>query len=97
MGEAAAKYADKVIITSDNPRDEDPLVIIGHIADGIPPGTDAIVLPDRKEAIHWALSNAKKGDSVVICGKGHETSQEIAGVVYPFNDREEVLRYVHKA
>jgi UDP-N-acetylmuramoyl-L-alanyl-D-glutamate--2,6-diaminopimelate ligase len=97
MGEAAAKYADKVIITSDNPRDEDPLVIIGHIADGIPHGTDAIVLPDRKEAIHWALSNAKKGDSVVICGKGHETSQEIAGVVYPFNDREEVLRYVHKA
>lgn len=94
MGAAAAKYADKVIITSDNPRNEDPLVIIGHIADGIPHGTDAVVLPDRREAIRYALSNAQKGDSVVICGKGHETTQEISGVAYPFNDREEVLGYV---
>ncbi len=94
MGAAAAKYADKVIVTSDNPRDEDPLVIIGHIADGIPHGTDVVILPDRRDAIRYALSNALKGDSVVICGKGHETTQEIAGVAYPFNDKEEVLSYV---
>jgi UDP-N-acetylmuramoyl-L-alanyl-D-glutamate--2,6-diaminopimelate ligase len=96
MGEAAAKYADKVIITSDNPRNEDPLVIIGHIADGIPPSSSAVIEPDRRAAIKYALENAEKGDSVVICGKGHETCQEIAGVSYPFSDREEVLSYVGK-
>jgi UDP-N-acetylmuramoyl-L-alanyl-D-glutamate--2,6-diaminopimelate ligase len=96
MGKAAAKFADKLVLTSDNPRNEDPLAIIGHISDGIPAGADAIVLPERREAIRYALENAKSGDSVVICGKGHETTQEIAGTVYPFNDREEVLGYVRK-
>ena len=93
MGAAAAANADRLVVTSDNPRSEDPDAIIRDIAGGIPPGTDVTYEPDRAAAIRRALGNAAAGDSVVICGKGHETSQEIAGVRHPFDDRAQVRAF----
>ena len=92
MGRAAAELADRVIVTSDNPRSEDPLAIIAAILDGAP---DAEVEPDRAAAIELALGGAADGDAVVIAGKGHEQGQEVDGAVIPFDDRAvaaEVLR-----
>ena len=86
MGKAVAETADVIVITSDNPRSEDPDAIIGQIAQGIS-GVGFTAEPDRREAIFHALSNADEGDTVVICGKGHETTQEVKGVKYPFDDR----------
>ena len=94
MGTAAAKHADHLVVTSDNPRSEDPDAIIREIAAGIPSGTDVVFEVDRTAAIRHALANAAAGDSVVICGKGHETTQEIAGVKHPFDDREQVRSFV---
>lgn len=88
MGEVAAAGADQVIVTSDNPRSEEPNSIIRDIAAGAP---GAAALPDRAEAIDHAVAMAKAGDTVLIAGKGHEDCQEIAGVKYPFSDREQVL------
>lgn len=93
MGAAAAANADCLVVTSDNPRSEDPAAIIHDIAGGIPSGTEVIYEPDRAVAIRHALSNATEGDSVVICGKGHETTQEIVGVKHPFDDREQVRAF----
>ena len=93
MGEVARTLADTVVVTSDNPRSEDPLAIVEAILRGA--GTDVEVDPDRRSAIEGALTAAGAGDVVVIAGKGHEQGQEIAGVVHPFDDREvarEVLR-----
>jgi UDP-N-acetylmuramoyl-L-alanyl-D-glutamate--2,6-diaminopimelate ligase len=93
MGEVARTLADTVVVTSDNPRSEDPLAIVEAILQGA--GTDVEVDPDRRSAIEGALTAAGAGDVVVIAGKGHEHGQEIAGVVHPFDDREvarEVLR-----
>jgi UDP-N-acetylmuramoyl-L-alanyl-D-glutamate--2,6-diaminopimelate ligase len=75
-----------VIVTSDNPRSEDPLEIIGEVLLGA--GTDVEVDPERRSAIETAIARAGEGDVVVIAGKGHEQGQEIAGVVHPFDDRE---------
>jgi UDP-N-acetylmuramoyl-L-alanyl-D-glutamate--2,6-diaminopimelate ligase len=86
MGEAAARHADTVVITSDNPRSEDPEAIIAAIAQGA--GPDAIRIVDRRAAIEHAIGAAGPGDVVVIAGKGHETYQEVAGgVKLPFDDR----------
>jgi UDP-N-acetylmuramoyl-L-alanyl-D-glutamate--2,6-diaminopimelate ligase len=86
MGAAAAQHADTIVITSDNPRSEDPEAIIAAIAEGAPEATRIV---DRREAIHHAIGLAGPGDVVVIAGKGHETYQEIAGgVKLPFDDRE---------
>ena len=100
MGEVCARLADRVVVTSDNPRSEDPMAIIGQILAGIPGGADGTpsaaavaVEPDRAKAISYALSNAERGDVVIIAGKGHETTQEIAGVKHPFDDREAVRAY----
>ena len=93
MGAAAAKRADRVVITSDNPRSEDPLAIIAAVAGGVPEGTWCVREPDRRKAIALALGQAEKGDVVVIAGKGHETTQEIAGVKHPFDDREVVREF----
>jgi UDP-N-acetylmuramoyl-L-alanyl-D-glutamate--2,6-diaminopimelate ligase len=87
MGKAAAETADVLVVTSDNPRSEDPESIISQIAAGIGE-TEFIVEPDRRKAIFYALSNADANDTVVVCGKGHETTQEVKGVKYPFDDRE---------
>ncbi len=88
MGAAAAKWADRLVVTSDNPRSEDPESIIDQIAAGIPQGKGYIRESDRRRAINHALAEAAEGDVVVICGKGHETTQEVKGVLHPFDDRE---------
>jgi UDP-N-acetylmuramoyl-L-alanyl-D-glutamate--2,6-diaminopimelate ligase len=87
MGEVAARLADSVIVTSDNPRTEMPGAIIADIMAGIT-GVSAGVTtePDRAVAIASAISAAERGDIVVIAGKGHETTQEIAGTLHPFSD-----------
>jgi len=85
MGRVAKDRADLAIVTSDNPRSEDPLAIIQDVLQGS--GTDVEIDPDRRTAIARALALAGAGDVVVIAGKGHEHGQEIAGVVHPFDDR----------
>jgi UDP-N-acetylmuramoyl-L-alanyl-D-glutamate--2,6-diaminopimelate ligase len=85
MGRIAAERADIAIVTSDNPRSEDPLSIIEDVLRGA--GLDVEVDPDRRSAIRRAVEVAQPGDVVVIAGKGHEQGQEIAGVVHPFDDR----------
>ena len=86
MGKVASERADLAIVTSDNPRSEDPLAIIQDILQGT--GVEAEIDPDRRTAIRRAISLAEPGDVVVIAGKGHEQGQEIAGVVEPFDDRD---------
>lgn len=93
MGEVASRLADVVVVTSDNPRSEEPMSIINDVMKGISPGGDVRIESDRAKAISLALSGAKTGDVVLICGKGHETTQEINGVKYPFDDREVVKGY----
>ncbi|MFM8627105.1 MAG: UDP-N-acetylmuramoyl-L-alanyl-D-glutamate--2,6-diaminopimelate ligase [Actinomycetota bacterium] len=89
MGRAAALGADRVIVTSDNPREEDPMVIIEAVARGVrAAGCEPVIEPDRGSAIASAISGAERGDMVVIAGKGHETTQEIAGVHRRFVDAE---------
>jgi UDP-N-acetylmuramoyl-L-alanyl-D-glutamate--2,6-diaminopimelate ligase len=96
MGRAVAERADRVVATSDNPRNEDPLSILRDVEAGVlsfaGAGARSSFLPDRAEAIRLALSEARSGDSVVIAGKGHETTQTIGGKVEPFDDREVARR-----
>jgi UDP-N-acetylmuramoyl-L-alanyl-D-glutamate--2,6-diaminopimelate ligase len=88
MGRAATANADLTVITSDNPRTEDPLAIIAEIEPGARAGGgDYVVEPDRRAAIRLALGRAGPGDTVVIAGKGHETYQELADRTIPFDDR----------
>jgi UDP-N-acetylmuramoyl-L-alanyl-D-glutamate--2,6-diaminopimelate ligase len=87
MGRIAAALADDVVVTSDNPRSENPDAIIAEILAGIPAGTNAAALADRRAAIAEALRRARPGDVVLVAGKGHETEQVIAGVAHPFDDR----------
>lgn len=91
MGEAAARRADKLLLTSDNPRSEDPRSIIGEIASGVPAGCDVEIIVDRREALRRAVTLAGPDDVVLVAGKGHENYQEIRGVRHHFDDRE-VLR-----
>ena len=93
MGAAAVAGADVAVLTSDNPRSEDPLAILDEMAAG---ATGAIVEPDRATAIALAVAQARPGDAVVVAGKGHETGQEAGGIVTPFDDRE-ILRQALKA
>jgi UDP-N-acetylmuramoyl-L-alanyl-D-glutamate--2,6-diaminopimelate ligase len=86
MGRIAAEEADVAIVTSDNPRSEDPLAIVADILAGAPAG-GLEVEPDRHAAIVRAVELARAGDVVVIAGKGHEQGQETAGVSVPFDDR----------
>lgn len=90
MGTVAARLADVVVVTSDNPRSEDPDAIIGQILEGVAvvraEGAD-VVDADRAQAIRAALAGAKPGDIVVIAGKGHETGQELRHRTIPFDDR----------
>jgi UDP-N-acetylmuramoyl-L-alanyl-D-glutamate--2,6-diaminopimelate ligase len=92
MGEVAAKYSDYFIITSDNPRSEDPLAIISEIEAGVKkayPGRDNYVkMEDRKEAIAEAIGMAKDEDLIIIAGKGHESYQILREGIIPFDDRE---------
>jgi UDP-N-acetylmuramoyl-L-alanyl-D-glutamate--2,6-diaminopimelate ligase len=93
MGRISARLADVTIVTSDNPRTEDPAAIVEEIHAGVvAEGREATatVLVDRREAVREALRRARPGDVVLLAGKGHETYQEIAGVKHPFDDREVV-------
>ena len=88
MGQTATEIADYTILTSDNPRWEHPKSIINQILSGVKvQPSDYDVIPERKQAIQQAIEIAKAGDFVIIAGKGHETHQEINGVLYPFDDR----------
>ena len=88
MGEVASRLADRVYLTSDNPRGEDPQEIIDDVKAGMLV-TDALVVDaDRRSAIAAAVADAAPGDVVVIAGKGHETTQTIGGVARPFDDRQ---------
>jgi UDP-N-acetylmuramoyl-L-alanyl-D-glutamate--2,6-diaminopimelate ligase len=87
MGRAATENADLTIVTSDNPRHEDPDVIIAEIVGGIPAGRRYLVEPDRRKAIAEAVHVATPGDVIVIAGKGHETTQTIGEDIRPFDDR----------
>jgi UDP-N-acetylmuramoyl-L-alanyl-D-glutamate--2,6-diaminopimelate ligase len=94
MGQAAASLSDVAFLTSDNPRDEDPMAIINEVRTGVLPGVAAaddarpglIVEEDRHQAIRRALDTARPGDVVLIAGKGHENYQEVAGQRHPFDD-----------
>ncbi|MGI8336839.1 UDP-N-acetylmuramoyl-L-alanyl-D-glutamate--2,6-diaminopimelate ligase [Actinomadura scrupuli] len=95
MGEAAARLADMAVFTNDNPRSEDPLAILGAMVEGglkVPQAGRAhvVVEPDRAAAIGIAVGRARRGDVVVVAGKGHELGQYVAGEVLPFDDREVV-------
>jgi len=87
MGAVAGRRADLVIVTSDNPRDEDPGAIAAAVVSGLPDGVDAVVELDRRRAIEHALVAAQPGDVVLVAGKGHETGQTVAGVTRSFDDR----------
>jgi UDP-N-acetylmuramoyl-L-alanyl-D-glutamate--2,6-diaminopimelate ligase len=92
MAQIAAQHADRVILTSDNPRSEEPNDILAQMWAGVPTHVQkkVIRLADRKEAIRLAVSTAAKGDILLVAGKGHETYQEIKGVKYPFDDLNEL-------
>jgi UDP-N-acetylmuramoyl-L-alanyl-D-glutamate--2,6-diaminopimelate ligase len=100
MGEAAARLADRVFLTSDNPRSEVPGAIMEEIKAGIdrvpgaPEKTTAAV--DREEAIEAALQEARPGDLILIAGKGHERTQTIGHEVIPFDDREVARRILRQ-
>ncbi len=94
MAAIACKYSNKVILTSDNPRGEDPMEIIREMQQGVGP-TDAkktLVMIDREEAIKTACMMAKDKDIILVAGKGHENYQEIKGVKHPFDDKEVLSR-----
>ena len=86
MGSIAAKYSDLVIVTSDNPRDEEASEIAGEIVRGMPEDTDCEIVTDREKAIRRAFDLSSEGDTIVIAGKGHETYMEIKGQKIPYSD-----------
>jgi UDP-N-acetylmuramoyl-L-alanyl-D-glutamate--2,6-diaminopimelate ligase len=89
MGAIAAGAADVLVVTDDNPRGEDPATIRAEVLAGTRDGTaEVLEVGDRREAIREALGRARTGDVVLVAGKGHETGQEVAGVVHPFDDRD---------
>ena len=97
MGEAAGRASDIVVLTSDNPRSEDPLLIINDAVVGVQrTGTKFLVEPDRERAIELALDQARSGDIVLLAGKGHETSQVLRDRTINFDDREIARRILRK-
>ena len=94
MGQISAEIADYSVITSDNPRTEEPAEIIAQIVSNLPHDTHYVSILQRREAIHHAIATAKSGDVVVIAGKGHEDYQEIHGQRFPFDDRQVALLFL---
>ena len=92
MARIACELSSKVILTSDNPRNEDPLLILEQMQAGISPidFKKTKTIEDRREAIRYAVSLAQPHDIILVAGKGHETYQEIKGVKHHFDDREEL-------
>ena len=87
MAQAVAEYSDLLIITSDNPRDEEPMDIIAEVQTGVPDGVSYEIEPDREKAIRIASEMAEKDDIILVSGKGHECSQEVKGQFFDFDDR----------
>jgi UDP-N-acetylmuramoyl-L-alanyl-D-glutamate--2,6-diaminopimelate ligase len=97
MGEIAARLADVLVVTDDNPRTEDPAAIRAAVLSGVAPGgAEVLEIGDRRAAIREAVRRACPGDIVLIAGKGHETGQEVAGVLHPFDDREVALASIRQ-
>lgn len=92
MGRIAGELCDLCVVTSDNPRSEEPEAIIRDILQGMSPKYKYKVIPDRREAIAWCIKNARKDDIIVLMGKGQETYQEIRGIKHHLDEREEVRR-----
>ena len=95
MGEVAAKYADFVIITSDNPRYEDPYEIISQIEAGIKPsGKKYVTVTDREVATEYALNLLNQDDILLVAGKGGENYQEIMGIKHSYNDNTVIKKLI---
>jgi UDP-N-acetylmuramoyl-L-alanyl-D-glutamate--2,6-diaminopimelate ligase len=88
MGKIAEEWGDSIILSSDNPRSEDPAKIVEEILSGIKDKNNVKVILDRKEALEFAVSSAGAKDSLLVTGKGHENYQEVKGVKYPFHERQ---------
>jgi UDP-N-acetylmuramoyl-L-alanyl-D-glutamate--2,6-diaminopimelate ligase len=97
MGAIASRLSDLTVITSDNPRHEDPDAIIAEIRRGVVPGRPVRVDPDRRAAIAAALAEARTGDAVLVAGKGHETYQVVGDTRIHFDDREEVEGFLRRS
>ncbi len=97
MGEVSSKLADLTVVTSDNPRNEEPMDIINDILVGVHKADgEYVTIPDRKEAIAYCMKNAKDGDIVVLAGKGHEDYQEIKGVKHHMDERELIAEIIRE-
>ena len=98
MARVACDWSNKVILTSDNPRNEKPEQIIQDMTAGVLPNNQkkALSITDRKEAIRTACHLAKSGDIILLAGKGHEKYQEIAGVKYPFDDKQVLIEFLNQ-
>ena len=89
MGEVSSNLSDLTVVTSDNPRFEEPMAIIDDILIGVRKGPgNYVTIPDRKEAIKYCIDNAEDGDVIILAGKGHEDYQEIKGIKYPMDERD---------
>jgi UDP-N-acetylmuramoyl-L-alanyl-D-glutamate--2,6-diaminopimelate ligase len=98
MARVCAELSDQVVLTSDNPRNEDPMDILNDMKAGLDAVLErkVLTLPDRKEAIRMACKLASKGDVVLVAGKGHETYQEVQGVKHWFDDRQVVKEIINE-
>lgn len=95
MGQIAARLADVLIVTDDNPRNEDPALIRSEVLAGARGGVATVTeIGDRREAIAEAVAQARLGDTVVVAGKGHERGQQVGDVVHPFDDREVLVELI---
>jgi UDP-N-acetylmuramoyl-L-alanyl-D-glutamate--2,6-diaminopimelate ligase len=96
MAKTAYKLSDQLILTSDNPRHEDPKAILEEMKQGLTPSQQlkTLTILDRKEAIHVAYQMSQPGDILLIAGKGHENYQEIGGIKYPMSDEEIVTKLI---
>ena len=96
MARAACKTADRVVVTSDNPRSEDPAAIIDDILEGVPSGSAVLAEPDRAKAINLAVSQAQADDIVLLAGKGHEPYQDMGQIRHHFDDREQAAEALRR-
>ena len=95
MGRIGVSLSDIAVITSDNPRTEEPMAIIEDILKGVTPDQgEYVVIENRKKAVHYAMDIAQKNDIIVLAGKGHETYQEICGVKHHLDEREIVAEHL---
>ena len=98
MAKVASELSDQIILTSDNPRTEEPLSILMQMQKGILPAKlgRTLTIEDRREAIRTAVSMSVKGDIILLAGKGHEKYQEINGVKHPFDDKQVLIESFHQ-